>query len=160
MTSGRRPSPVFPPIAAFRPVAWILVALGILKTSADPDLWGHVRFGLDILRDRALVSIDPYSFTQDVAWMNHEWLSEVVMGLAQRTAGPLGLAALKALLAAGTYFVVYATLRHSHVIGPRARGLRERRSRPGSASPTARLVIEAETDRRHRRSHQAASPSR
>ena len=26
----------------------------MLKTHADPDLWGHVRFGLDVARDRAL----------------------------------------------------------------------------------------------------------
>src|SRR5215218_10450633 len=65
---------------------------------ADPDLWGHLRFGLDAIRDRALTSVDPYSFTSDVPWTNHEWLSEVAMGAAYLAGGVPGLLALKVLL--------------------------------------------------------------
>lgn len=66
--------------------------------SADPDLWGHLRFGLDTIAGAGLTSVDPYSFTQDVPWINHEWLSEVVFALAYRTAGVAGLLVLKLAL--------------------------------------------------------------
>jgi hypothetical protein len=64
-------------------------------TLADPDLWGHVRFGLDILQHRALTSVNPYSFTSDRAWVHHEWLSETAMGAAYATGGVWGLSVLK-----------------------------------------------------------------
>src|SRR5690242_15240324 len=64
-------------------------------TRADADLWGHVRFGLDALAARRLTAIDPYSFTQDRPWINHEWLSEVQMAFAYAHWGPAGLAVLK-----------------------------------------------------------------
>jgi hypothetical protein len=103
-------SRTFPIYAAARPITWIFVASAILKTVADPDLWGHVRFGLDILRDRTIPATDPYSFTQDVPWVNHEWLSEVVMGAAYAAAGPWGLMFLKALLTAAACGVMWRAL--------------------------------------------------
>ncbi len=92
--------------AALRPAAWITMGYAVVKTTTDPDLWGHLRFGLDIIRDRALTPIDPYSFTQDLPWVNHEWLSEVVMGLAYLAGGETGLMGLKALLAVATLAVL------------------------------------------------------
>ncbi len=64
-------------------------------TRTDPDLWGHVRFGLDWLHTWNLPRVDPYSFTQDRVWINHEWLSEVAMGAAFRMCGSAGLVLLK-----------------------------------------------------------------
>jgi hypothetical protein len=88
----------------------VAAALLGLSTRADPDLWGHVRFGLDALRDRTLPTVDPYSFTQDVPWINHEWLSESIMAFAYRMGGPLGLALLKAILTTSTLAVAWAAL--------------------------------------------------
>src|SRR5690242_11259996 len=80
-------------------LAWVLLSFAAaIITRADADLWGHLRFGLDIIRDRRLSSIDPYSFTQDRAWINHEWLSEVQMAWAYRAGGVAGLLALKAAI--------------------------------------------------------------
>jgi hypothetical protein len=59
----------FPPLAVARPITWVFVAVAVLKTVADPDLSGHVKFGLDVPRDRSLTTADPYSFTQDVPWV-------------------------------------------------------------------------------------------
>ncbi len=106
-------SRTFPVYAAARPITWIFLSFAILKTVADPDLWGHVRFGLDILRDRTIPATDPYSFTQDVPWVNHEWLSEVVMGAAYAAAGSWGLMLLKALLAAAACAVMWRALGHA-----------------------------------------------
>lgn len=97
----------------------LLVRLGMLAgaltlmawTTADPDLWGHVRFGLDTIRDGALPAADPYSFTSDRPWVNHEWLAEVIMAAAYRADGARGLVALKLLVIALTAGLVVAALR-------------------------------------------------
>jgi hypothetical protein len=43
-----------------RIAVWCAFLVVISFTSADPDLWGHVRFGLDMLRDGHLQSADTY----------------------------------------------------------------------------------------------------
>src|SRR5262245_51655817 len=89
-------------IPLLRVPVWIGVFCALLKTEADPDLWGHVRFGLDTLSTGRLTAIDPYSYTSDIPWLNHEWLSEVIMGAAYRTFGSGGLVAVKIVLAIAT----------------------------------------------------------
>jgi hypothetical protein len=42
-------------------------------TIVDPDLWRHVRFGLDILETGCIVQNDTYSYRADgQTWINHE----------------------------------------------------------------------------------------
>jgi hypothetical protein len=81
------------------------------RTQADPDLWGHVRFGADILQARGLSPVDPYSFTQDRPWINHEWLSELMMGAAWQWGGTAGLTLLKSLLVVAALLVVWRAYR-------------------------------------------------
>jgi hypothetical protein len=65
-------------------------------TAADVDLWGHVRFGSDILTSGMLPREDPYSYlTAKSTWINHEWLCEVLFALAYRWGGAPALVALK-----------------------------------------------------------------
>ena len=79
-------------------VTWAAIASILLSaTESDPDLWGHVRFGLDWWRS-GLSTLDPYSFTQDKPWVNHEWLSEAAMAAAYWGGGGVGLIVLKVLL--------------------------------------------------------------
>ncbi len=59
-----------------------------------------------MLASKTLHTADPYSFTADRPWVNHEWLAELSMGLAYSWLGPLGLGILKASIVA----VVGATL--------------------------------------------------
>ena len=84
--------------------------LAVATTSADVDLWGHVRFGLDLLENGRLDRIDPYSFTTDRPWINHEWLAELTFAVAWRAAGPTGLIAVKLLAIAGAIWFVRQTL--------------------------------------------------
>ena len=78
-------TPRIPTGAALRPIALIGLAYGALTTIADPDLWGHVRFGLDILSLGAVsTASDPYSFTADRPFLYHEWLGGVVMAVTYR----------------------------------------------------------------------------
>ena len=89
-------------IGALRIPVWIGVFCALLTTNADPDLWGHVRFGLDTLLTGRLTTTDPYSYTSDIPWLNHEWLAEVIMGGAYWTSGSGGLVVLKIVLALAT----------------------------------------------------------
>jgi hypothetical protein len=59
-----------------------------------------VKFGLDILHTRHLPAVDPHSFTSTQAWINHEWLSQLVYAGAYHLGGVPGLIAMRALSAA------------------------------------------------------------
>ena len=60
------------PATFLRVTIWTFVAVLVTTTLADPDLWGHLRFGLDMIESRALHTVDPYSFTADRPWINHD----------------------------------------------------------------------------------------
>lgn len=48
--------------------------------TADPDLWGHIKFGQDLWETKTLPGVDSYSYTaMGNEWINHEWLSELLM---------------------------------------------------------------------------------
>src|SRR5262244_4201706 len=68
-----------------------IVILGFSRTTADPDLWGHLRFGLDLLATGHVIRPDPYSFlTTGVTWVNHEWLAEAALAVAWTAGASLG----------------------------------------------------------------------
>src|SRR5262245_28535468 len=97
--------------AAVRLLALTAAALVCTYAELDPDLWWHLRAGLDLLRTGHLTSADPYSFTQDVPWINHEWLSEIIIGLAYRAGGVPGLLILKSAILASTFLLLSSALR-------------------------------------------------
>jgi hypothetical protein len=98
MLAERQPATGRAPLRLLSIGLLVVTAALATYTRADADLWGHVRFGVDSLETRTLTSVDPYSFTQDKPWVNHEWLSELMMGAAYRVAGPSGLVLLKTAL--------------------------------------------------------------
>lgn len=74
--------------------ALILIAIAAADSQrfADPDLWGHIRFGQAVLAQGHLVLHDPYSYSAPGhLWLNHEWLSEIVMALVYNAGGIVGL---------------------------------------------------------------------
>jgi hypothetical protein len=83
------------PATLCRIILWSFLVVLVTTTSADPDLWGHLRFGLDMLASKSIVVADPYSFTADRPWINHEWLAELLMGMGFAGFGALGLNLLK-----------------------------------------------------------------
>lgn len=100
------------PSIALPASAAVIVACLVTLTRADPDLWGHVLFGTDILRAGGIAGADPYSFTADRTWINHEWLAEVIMAAAYAAAGAAGLVLLKvAAIAASLWCVCLVTRR-------------------------------------------------
>ena len=77
---------------------FLVIVVADITRLADPDLWGHVRFGQDVLAQRHLIFYDRYSYSAPGhLWLNHEWLSEVLMAAMFDKFGPLGLKLLKFL---------------------------------------------------------------
>jgi len=80
-------------------------------TVADPDLWGHIKFGETIWKAGRVALPDPFSYlTAGGLWLDHEWLSEVIFYLVFAAAGPTGLIAMKAVLSLCVMGVVYRHL--------------------------------------------------
>lgn len=111
----RRMSPDRPRIAVGFAAPLLLAAFALWwfsRSVADPDLWGHVRFGQDILRAGSIPRVDPYSYrTSGQTWFNHEWLSEVVLAAQYEAAGPVGLVGLKLAVSLAILGLCYLHLR-------------------------------------------------
>ena len=95
-----------------RPVFVTILALGLFTMAAravtDPDVWWHLRTGQLILQNHSLFHTDPYSFTRfGQAWINHEWLSEVLLFGWYRIAGFGGLIVVFAVLISATFLLVF-----------------------------------------------------
>ena len=98
-----------------------LVLLAVISnTRADPDLWGHVLFGRDAVTSGHLSTADPYSFTSDRSWINHEWLAECAMFLTFALGGGPGLVMFKMLVVLVTVAFVWSGLKRQQV-DPNAR---------------------------------------
>jgi hypothetical protein len=95
-----------------RRVLVIIVALGLFAIAArgvtDPDVWWHLRTGQLILHDHAVPHVDPFSFTRfGQPWVNHEWLSDVLLYSVYRIAGWAGLIAGFGMLTSATFLLVF-----------------------------------------------------
>lgn len=78
--------------------------LAVLLTSAyatsinvaDPDLWGHVQYGRDVINDGRIHETTTYSFTAvGFRWINHENLAELTFAFLVDSFGPIGLLVFK-----------------------------------------------------------------
>jgi len=79
--------------------------------TADTDLWGHIKFGKDLWDAMAFQRVDIYSYTAfGSEWINHEWLSELIMSLVYRIFGSPGLLIGKLLVG---FSIVYLLSRIS-----------------------------------------------
>jgi hypothetical protein len=89
-----------------------VVAIGIFalafRNATDPDLWWHLRTGQLILKNHKLFHVDPYSFTKlGQPWVDHEWLSQILIYGLYRIGGWGGLIAAFAALIALAFFLVF-----------------------------------------------------
>jgi hypothetical protein len=74
-------------------------AVAVSPSVAEPDLWGHVQYGRDVLADMRLPESTTYSFTADgYRWINHENLAELVFAIGANLTGAPGLLIFKCLL--------------------------------------------------------------
>lgn len=78
----------------------------------DNDLWGHLFFGKEILREGRLPSLNLYSYTAPThPWINHEWLAELGCYAIYRAFGSPGLVWLKLLVGGAIVWLLDRILR-------------------------------------------------
>lgn len=88
-----------------------IVALLLSRNFADPDFWGHVRYGQDLLRE-GLPSVSTYTYTAEgFRWINHENLSEIIFAMAVNLGQVRWLLVGKSLL--GTVLLLWVVRRWS-----------------------------------------------
>ena len=75
--------------------------LGTMTTNcADPDLWGHIQYGREVLQDGTLPKTTTWSFAAEgTPWVNHENIAELLLAWTVDTFGVLGLPVMKLILA-------------------------------------------------------------
>ncbi len=79
-------------LAALLLTTVMVSALAMSPNVADPDLWGHVQFGRDVMDARAIPETNGFSFTADsYRWINHENLSEIILAWTVDHFGNQGL---------------------------------------------------------------------
>ncbi len=96
-----------------RRVFVVIVAMGLFAMAArnvtDPDVWWHLRTGQLILQNHAVFHADPYSFTKfGQPWVNHEWLSDIIIFTVYKAAGWPGLIVLFAAITTATFMLLFA----------------------------------------------------
>lgn len=88
-----------------------LAAYACARTEADPDLWGHLKFGQDLWETGRLPGFDVYSYlTAGQRWINHEWLSEAMFARVY-SFGPAALVIFKSAVAFLTVSAAWRFLR-------------------------------------------------
>ncbi|MGD0181570.1 MAG: hypothetical protein ABSC15_17295, partial [Terriglobales bacterium] len=90
----------------------IILALGLFtmaaRTATDPDLFWHLRTGQLIVQNHKVFHADPYSYTRfGQSWVDHEWLSQILIFGLYRLAGWGGLIVGFGTVIAAAFFVVF-----------------------------------------------------
>ena len=99
--------PRIPPLTQLMLACVVLAAVIAMSPNvADADLWGHVQYGRDAIRE-GLHRTTTYSFTADQhAWINHENLAELTLAEIADRFGPTGLLLAKGLAALALMLLV------------------------------------------------------
>jgi hypothetical protein len=89
-----------------------ILGLGLFTMAArgvaDPDVWWHLRTGQMMVQTHAVLRSDPYSFTRyGQPWVDHEWLSQLLIFGLYRLAGWAGLIAGFGTVIAAAFMVVF-----------------------------------------------------
>ncbi len=91
-------------VGRYSRVVWLtaIVLAGLLvmsRSKADPDLWGHVQYGKEVIYDGHLHSTTTWSYAvQGYRWINHENVAELLFAAADTAGGQTGLLLLKSVL--------------------------------------------------------------
>ena len=91
-------------------VAILFVALFAMavRAPADTDTWWHLRAGQEMLESGHILQTDLFSHTRyGSAWVNHSWLSQVVLYWLFRTFSYAGLGLLIGAIVAAAFAFVY-----------------------------------------------------
>ncbi len=73
-----------------------IIAIADVGRWADPDLWGHLRFGQLVLALGHAPARNPYTYSAPgYLWRDPEWLAEALLALSYGTFGIIGLKLMK-----------------------------------------------------------------
>jgi hypothetical protein len=91
----------------------IILGVGLFALAArnvtDPDVWWHLRTGQLIVQNHRIFHADPYSFTRaGQPWIDHEWLSQILIFGLYQLAGWGGLMLGFAALISAAFLFVFA----------------------------------------------------
>ncbi len=89
-TAGRNATPVIPGWLPVLLMGTFLAATARqgLRAISDPDAFWHLRLGHDIVEARSVSSVTaPWSSLSDQPWVPTQWLSEVLLALAEDGGG-------------------------------------------------------------------------
>lgn|GEM_PF-1462827 len=87
-------------------------AVVTLQRRIDPDLFWHLRGGMDILKNHKIVLGDSWTYLfSGHPWVNQQWLTEVIFYSCYSKLGFLGLNLLKGLIACAIVLVILRMLK-------------------------------------------------
>ncbi len=93
-------------------IALLLILIIAVRTPLETDMWWHLRAGEETLRNGEVYSVDTFSFTREGAeWINHSWLSQVVMFLTFQAGSYYGLSIWVGLCAVLSMLFVYLQMK-------------------------------------------------
>jgi hypothetical protein len=93
-------------------IALLLILIIAVRTPLETDMWWHLRAGEETLRNGEVYSVDTFSFTREGAdWINHSWLSQVVMFLTFQGGSYYGLSIWVGLCAVLSMLFVYLQMK-------------------------------------------------
>ncbi len=79
---------------------------------ADPDLWGHLRYGRFFAEEGLGDLTDPFAYSSEgCIWRAHEWLAQWLLWQAYAAGGAGGLVLFKLLIGGCTCYFLYRALR-------------------------------------------------
>ncbi len=135
MTKAKAAHPHDKPHHPHWPLASLLflfvLLLGLFSVH-EPGTWLHIRTGAQILADRALPRVDAFSYTvAGRPWTTDSWLADVVFRHLDASAGPWGLIALKAVVAAAAFALLLPLSAGSPLLAASTLGLGALAAWPG-----------------------------
>ena len=84
----------------------LLAVFQFSENTVDPDLWGHVVFGQQMLHSHAIPKTDIYSWTANgQPWINHEWVAEIILAIFYTAWAGTGVLLLKMVVGLAAFAV-------------------------------------------------------
>ena len=89
-------------------LALLIIFIMAARTPLDTDMWWHLRAGQVMVQTGQPMLSDQFWFTRfGQAWINHSWLSEVILYLCFRAGSYLGLGLFVAVLVTASMALLF-----------------------------------------------------
>jgi len=89
-------------------IVLLLILIMAVRTPLETDMWWHLRAGEETLGSGEVYSVDTFSFTREgTDWINHSWLSQVVMFLTFQHGSYYGISAWVGICAILSMLFIY-----------------------------------------------------